>query len=177
MKCDNFLTFLETGSPLARLEARVHAWRCATCAATHKRLIALREELTRPDTLTPFHRRFWERTALETRAEPKWQSFVWPRLAVAGGLAAVVVLCFSVFSRWHNDPANRQVVTSDIKQSSNVQTISLVVPPRELAALENELMQVSADLDRLAEQATMIEVRQVIGELTATYRPLGPNDS
>jgi hypothetical protein len=38
-------------------------------------------------------------------------------------------------------------------------------------------MQVSADLDRLAEQVTMIEVRQVIGELTATYRPLGPNDS
>jgi hypothetical protein len=179
MKCDDFLASLETGSALTRLQAHVHAWRCVKCAAVQKRLIELQHELARPEALTAFHRRVWERTASEALVEPKLRFVFWPRLAAVTALAAVVVLCVALFARkGDKDSRDRQVVIEDKKPAaSGVQTIALMVPPGELAILENELKQVSADLDRLAEEATLIEVRQAIGELTVTYRPLGPNDS
>ena len=182
MKCDDFLPCLTTGSAIARLRARLHARHCSHCAHVQERLMAMRRELSSMEPLTAYHRRVWEQAA----AQP-WRAAdasvglnrLWtarPRLAVASGLAiaAALLVAITLLVRPGNKNHEPDLVE---RPPRGVQTELLAMSPAEIAELESGLDNVKADLDRLEEQAALIQARRAIGELAAMYQPLVPNDS
>jgi hypothetical protein len=94
---------------------------------------------------------------------------------VAGSLAlAAAVLVAIVLSVGNRDlPDDRMIVE---KPPTGIEIHSLKASPEELAQLNSQLDQVAADLDRLAQQAELLDARRAVSELAALYRPLGAED-
>jgi hypothetical protein len=178
MNCDDFVAKFATGSVVARMRARLHARRCAKCAATRDWLVRLRGEMTVPVELSGNHRRVWERAANAEVQPATRQWTLSPRLAMAGGLAvAAGIIVVIVLSR-PGDQVNKQevAVESPNARSSMVVTAPLQIPQAQLVELELGLNQISTDLDRLAEEAARLEARRGLSELAATYQPLRTPD-
>jgi hypothetical protein len=181
MKCEDFTANHEAGSALAKWRAMVHARHCAKCAAVRERLVELRQTLSVPAEITPYHRRVWERAAADAAAAgpaPVWSWLTGPRLAMAGGLAvAAAIIVAVVLSVTGNNARDGEVIVENTKSPSGVVILPLRILPEEVAQLENGLNQVETDLKRLAEEAALLEARDAIGKLAAMYQPLGGADS
>jgi hypothetical protein len=179
MKCEHFVLNHETGSALARLRARLHARRCAKCAATQRRLADLGDVLASPAELTPYHRRVWERAASDSARElaPARPWLTPPRLALAGGLAvaAAVVVAIMLSAGGKQTPDGGTIVKSPNSPSSVIAADR--IQPEDVAHLQIGLDQVERELQRLADDAELLEARSAISELAALYPPLGNGDS
>jgi hypothetical protein len=180
MKCDDFISAYETGSALRRLRARLHARRCPKCAATRDWLCQVRSGLIETAELTPFHRRVWERAAVDDGPRPVLRSAVAPRWAIAGGatLAAVVVIAI-VLSLPRKSGLNHGniAVKSQPPSGSAIVTSPLQVAASEIAEIQVGLDQLAKDLDHLAEEAARLEARRALSELAALHPPLNSGDS
>jgi hypothetical protein len=179
MNCDDFVAKFATGSMLTRLRARLHARRCAKCAAARDWLVRLRGEMSSPATLSGNHRRVWERAA---NAEVQPTASQWtlsPRLAIAGGLAVAAGIVVVLVLTRRVDNVNEREVAVEPRQprKSLVVAAPLRIPEAQLAELEMGLNQATTDLDRLAEDAARLEARRGLSELAAMYQPLGTPDS
>jgi hypothetical protein len=180
MKCDDFISSLETGSALSRLRARLHARRCPKCAATRNWLSQVQSRLATSAEITPFHRRVWEHAAVDNAPQPVWRWIARPQFAVAGGLTIAVVLIVTlVLSLPKNDgPGDGEVARNvPLPVTSTIKTTSLQVPAAEIKELENGLNQIALDLDRLAEEAARLEARRALSALAAVHQPLNSGDS
>ncbi|MEX2139122.1 MAG: hypothetical protein WD894_07675 [Pirellulales bacterium] len=180
MKCDDFLLNYEAGSTVNRLQARLHARRCARCAVTRERLNELRKQLAAPAEISDYHRRVWERAAIDQAPEPVWRWVARPRLALAGGLAVAAALVVAlVLSVPRNDEPQDGRIAEHFQPptAQTVTTFLLGATPAEISELELGLNQIEVDLDDLAEEAARLEARQAISELAAMYQPLGSGDS
>jgi hypothetical protein len=179
MNCDDFVSIFSTGSVFSKARARLHARRCAKCAAARDWLVRLRGELQAPVELSGSHRRVWERAAIVEVQPTASHWMLSPRLAMAGGFAiAAGIIVMLVLSR-PADQANERTIVKKSQQSntSTVETAPLKIPPQHFVELELGLTQISTDLDRLAEQAARLEARRGLSELAATYQSLGTPDS
>jgi hypothetical protein len=180
MKCEHFVLNHETGSALARLRARLHARRCAKCAAAQRRLAELGRALAAPADLTPYHRRVWERAAADAAPQlaPARQWLTPPRLALAGGLAvaAAVVVAIVLSVGGKQMPGGASIV-KNVDPPNGIETQLLKESAAELAELEAGLDQMEKSLNRLAQEAELLEARRAISELAALYPPLGSGDS
>jgi hypothetical protein len=182
MKCEDFTANHEAGSALAKMRARIHARHCAKCAAVREQLIELRQTLSVPAEITPYHRRVWERAAADAAPEavatPAWSWLTVPRLAMAGGLAvAAAIIVAIVLSVANNNAPDGERIAGNADPPSGVTILPLRILPEEVAQLENGLNQVEADLKRLAEEAALLDARDAISALAALYQPLVAGDS
>jgi hypothetical protein len=178
MKCEDFVTAHETGSAVTRLRARLHARHCPQCATMQHRLSELRHVLGSPMDLTPYHRRVWERVAIDTAPAPARSWFTGPQLALAGSLtlAAAVVVAIVLSVGDQQTPDGGMIVKS-VGPPPGIETQALAESAADLAALEAGLAQLEADLNKLADEAALLEARRAISELAALYPPLGSGDS
>jgi hypothetical protein len=180
MKCEHFVLNHETGSALTRLRARLHARRCAKCAASQRRLADLGRALADPADLTPYHRRVWERAAADKLPQlaPARPWLTPPRLALAGGLAvaAAVIVAF-VLSLGGNQTPDGETIVKSSAPPTGIQTQPLLDSAAQLAELEAGLVQMETNLNHLAKEAELLEARRAISELAAMYQPLGNADS
>jgi hypothetical protein len=180
MNCNDFIANHETGSIVARTRARLHAQRCAKCAATRDRLVQLRNELSTPAEISSNHRRIWERAALAEAPVPVRHWAPASRFALAGGLAvAAAIIVMLVLSLINKDEVNDRNVATIPKQprESTVVTVALRTPQDQIDELELGLNEVATDLDRLANAAARLEARRDLSDLAAMYQSLGPPDS
>jgi hypothetical protein len=178
MNCDDFVTKFATGSMLTRMRARLHARRCAKCAAARDWLVRLCGEMSAPVELSGNHRRVWERAAIAEVQPAASQWTLSPRLAMAGGLAvAAGIVVMLVLTRRVDNVNDREVAVQPPPRKSLIVTEPLQVPVAQLVELEMGLNQITTDLDRLSEQAARLEARRGLSELAAMYQPLGTPDS
>jgi hypothetical protein len=180
MKCDNFIANYEAHSAWSRLRARLHANRCPTCAATRDWLCQIRGQLAASAEITPFHRRVWERAAVDDSPQPVARRIATPQLAVVGSLALaaslVVALVLSPPQKDNMGPKS-VVINTPQRSFSTVVTRPLETSLAEIAALEAGLNQLEADLNRLSEEAARIEALRALSKLAAQYQPLDSGDS
>jgi hypothetical protein len=179
MNCDDFISSFSTGSILAKTRARLHARRCAKCAAARDWLVRLRGELQAPVELSGSHRRVWERAAIVEVQPTASHWTLSSRLAMAGGLAvAAGIIVVLVLSRPADQAIERTVARkSQQLGSSTFETAPFSFEPQQLVELEFGLTQISSHLDRLAEEAARLEARRALSDVAAAYQPLGTPDS
>ena len=95
MKCDDFLSALETGGSYRRWQARRHAARCPQCAAVQKAFDEAMGHWAAAEPLAPRARQAWTHAAEEIILRPGRRKV--PRRVAAGfGVAACALLFFLV---------------------------------------------------------------------------------
>ncbi len=179
MNCNDFLPTLETGSAFGRLRARVHARHCPQCRTVQRRLSELRSELARPSQLTAFHRRIWQRAALDVSHEPGKGMVRYRQLAIASclGISATCVFVIALSLR-SNLPPGEEGTMVQVEAPAKTSAVSIAVAPLDdIEDISVGLRRVAAELDRAAERASLLEARRAIADVAAMYPPLGQGDS
>ena len=99
MKCDEFLSAMETGGFVQRLKARCHAARCQRCASEQAAFADAMQRWAAPEPLSPHAERLWRQAAGEATARPA-RGNAW-KLATAGAVAGVclIVICLLAVSQ------------------------------------------------------------------------------
>jgi negative regulator of sigma E activity len=166
MNCDEFLSAMEIGGPLARWRARRHAARCGQCAALFAKFAAVKRELARAEPLSPRAIQLWEQAADEPVTQFAGRR-TW--VPLAGGLAAaacVVLLVVRFAGRQpggatSSPPPPVQVV--EVNQAVvTAPTIRVLAAAEELDRLSRAADRLDAELDKLRLDAQRIEARRQV---------------
>jgi len=162
MKCDECLTALESGNPWQRRAARRHTANCPACAEAVASLTAFERELATIEPLPPAQRQRWLSIAA---SEPAKRRFAAPAYLTVGGVAAAAVLAALAF--WL---ARDRGATNDGQPGDPTQLVATSEPTpltsRGDPALRGQLMELSAELDRLSHEASLLDERRQVRELT-----------
>ncbi len=197
MKCDEFLSAMETGGFIQRMRARHHAGRCRRCASEHAAFVAAMRQWATPEPLSPDAKRLWQQAAIEVESRPA-RGKAW-KLATAGAVAGVsltLICALWVLQRANKRPApsseptvasrgsrhpgvHQPVVRLQVSEPAIARrearhlspiTIEQINPSQGLAHLSNEVLQLSAELKELQQR---IEKKQVQNQIAATLERFG----
>ncbi len=167
MNCDDFLPSLETGSPLRRWRAHRHAHRCPRCAAALAMLDQVKQALAPSSdkaTLPSHLRRRWMAAAqADISSEPSPDRYrigpqtTWLRRTTA--LAAIVLLVVAVAIGYKL--YNGSLVLND-KVTVGPITVTQVDRAAELTRLDDEIVQLQAQVSSLINAAERLEAQQRI---------------
>ena len=183
MRCEDFLSSLETGGFVKRLLARRHAARCRRCTEAAAAIERLTQELAKSEPLTRELRQCWvqaasgvqqaangpQRDARKLRDQP----FVmrqWPKLAVAAAAAAAVVLAIVLWPKSGDERSTEPPNWSPGPEASvsAIRTVQ-VEPADALARLDAEIANAEAEIAALIDRVERMQASRQAGELLAAY--------
>lgn len=188
MNCDDFLPRLATGGWFGRLRARRHARRCPRCAAAALWLLELKAEQETPTV--PAHLRQMWLAAGTAGVRPSAAAPLGPPMrrralhAACGSFALVcVLLLFAAVRRWKADSDINQAAgdkVASLRQAPAPTTTpgsasgAIVVieldPAQQLDWLGERAMQLTGDLEKLAQASQKREVKEAIDAVLARHR-------
>ena len=173
MKCDEFLSALETGGLVQRLKARCHAARCRRCASQRSAFADAMQRWAVPEPLSPHAERLWRQAAGEAAARPVCGNV--RKLATAGAVAAacLAVVCLLAVS-WHihNRPTteSQQIAAGNESRCFSPITIEDIDPSEGHAYLADEVRRLDVELKSLQQ---VIEKKSVQNQIAATLQRFG----
>lgn len=167
MKCDDFLSSLETGGLVRRWLARRHAARCPRCAQAAAALEQLKRSLAENAALTRGQRQRW----LQAAGEPAMAPAVWFRRPVLAGGMALAAMLLAVVALQLYGPQPKKVTQAPPVENT------LIAPPRvtrpdpaqEYARLAGELDAAQRELDALLERAQLLQAGQQATQMIAQF--------
>lgn len=149
MRCDTFLTAVETGRLLVRVRARHHARHCPRCAAAYRSWMTLKAQWAVAEPLSPRSRRLWE-TALTEPGPVRQRPAVWVPLGAA--LAAACVLLI-VLLQLHRPASDTAIVPTGPGVPSGPVVIEPIDSAVELSRLVSAVDRLDQQIERLKELA------------------------
>lgn len=167
MKCDEFLTSLETGGILRRWLARRHAGQCPRCAQAAAGLEQLKCGLSDAAPLTRAERQRWLQAAGEPRSLPA-SRFRWPLLAGAAALAAMLVVAVTI----HLDRREPKKISQgpiSPPTAPGLRRPTRLDPAQEFARLNGELDRAETEIGSLLQRAELLQASQQATQMLAQY--------
>lgn len=161
MNCDDFLIAQETGGFFGRFLARRHAAKCPRCAALQTTFAAVKQELARPEPLSPRAGHLWKHAAQEptTRHSPfrNW-------ITIGGGLAAAACVLLLVMKFTGHKPDVSPSPRPEFVDSRHLTTptVTTIDPAKELAQLSEATDRLDADLKKLRQDAQRMDARRQV---------------
>jgi hypothetical protein len=173
MKCDEFLSALETGGLVQRLKARCHAARCRRCASQRAKFADAMQRWALPEPLSPHAERLWRQAAGEPAAPPA-RGNVW-KLVTAGavsGICLIVICLLGIFQYTKKSSVSTPQRTVARNESRHVGpiTVEQINPAEGLAYLSNDVERLNVELKELRQR---IEKKQVQSQITTTLERFG----
>jgi len=173
MKCDEFLSALETGGLVQRLKARCHATRCRRCASQRAAFADAMQRWAVPKPLSPHAERLWRQAAGVATAPPS-RGNAW-KLATAGAVAMVclvVVFLLAIFQYINNSPtpASQPIVARNESRRLSPITVEEIDPSEGLAYQADEVRRLNVELKSLQQ---MIEKKSVQRQIAAAIKRFG----
>jgi hypothetical protein len=166
MKCEDFLTRLETGGPLQRAAARRHAATCAECAAALAGLNAMKRQLTIVEPLSPRDKQLWARASEDAAAARSNWRLAFPLAAGMAGAAIVVLLLINLAIHWHvAKPGPGQVAHIDQSRP----TVETFDPSVELSRLDVDARNLDQKLADLRQRAQRRDAQREVAMVYQHY--------
>lgn len=163
MNCEQTLAALESGNPWRRRAARRHAANCPACGQAVAALTALKRELATAEPLSPAQRERWlSAVATERASAPLRRTPVY--VAVGAAAAAVIVLAIWLTRDSPEALDKRSDEPSRLVATSTAKPLTIHRDP----SVRQSLLELSAALDQLADQASLLDERRQLRELVPT---------
>jgi len=173
MKCDEFLSAMETGGLVRRMRARRHAARCQRCAAEYAAFAEAVREWATPEPLSPQTKTLWRQAAVEVTARPaRGKAWKLATAAAVAGVCLIVICLLGVFHNVNKSPVPSSPPTVARHESRHVSpiTVEQINPSQGLAYLSNEVERFNVELKELQQR---IEKKQLQSQIAATLERLG----
>jgi hypothetical protein len=184
MNCQDFLTRLETGRPITRLLAWLHAGRCPMCAVVYRRWNAAKRELRQAEPLSAELRTRWieamHAAVSAEQALPFWRNSKLAWVAAAACLAGVLWwetlhvsrMPMPVERRWPREP--ELVEEAPRPETPPIDVAGTEVTPGadaagDFAQLEARIKQLDDEVANLTAQAERLEARRTADEMIEHY--------
>jgi hypothetical protein len=170
MKCEECLAALESGNVWRRRAARRHAAGCAACAEAIAALGRLKGEMATVEPLSAAQRQRWLSVAVGAPAAVRRRHTA--AYAALGGAAVAAILAIGVWLMRDADGTSDARSGGSKRLVATSNTAPLVI--RRDPAVRQGLVELSAELDRLARAAALIDERRQVRDLMVPMNPDTP---
>jgi len=173
MKCADLLSYLETGGPLRRMQARRHAARCPRCAGILAAFDGAKRQLADVEPLSPRERHLWTQAVDASAEEADGGVRLGPMEeqrrsrrapvarrwvpAAAGLVAACLALSLIGPLVWHSS-ARREPGPAPVAEI----TVERLTPAAEWSAFAANVERLQEQVQRLKEQAARRQAGQAV---------------